>query len=238
MVSGPSAVTFGNANALNTTVSFSAAGTYVLRLTGDDGALTSTDDLALTVNAAGQGLLIVSSALTPTGALDLSAEGTTDWAHWGLTGTSFNHKAGVTPQISNFAQIGNRAAQQFTNNPTLFSWTGGTPTVSAANVDKGLWMRGLNNGYQVSVAADTVPRTLKIYVGLWAAGAQFEASLSDGSAPVYIDTSQVNPTVTTNLIYTLNYQAATPGQTLTVRWTMNQTFNSWSNVTLQAATLY
>ena len=174
----------------------------------------------------------------PTGALDLSVEGTTDWAHWGLSGTSFNHKAGVTSQISDFTQIGNRQAQQFTNNTTLYAWTGGTPTASASNVSTGLWMRGLNNGYQVTVAADTIPRTLKMYVGLWAAGGRFEASLSDGSAPVYIDASQVNPTVTTNLVYTLTYQAASAGQTLTVKWTSNQVFNNWSNVTLQAATLY
>ncbi|HEX6125576.1 MAG TPA: hypothetical protein VFZ23_09425, partial [Pyrinomonadaceae bacterium] len=174
----------------------------------------------------------------PTGALDLSAEGTTDWAHWGLSGTSFNHKAGVASQISNFAQVGNRQAQQFGNNTTLYSWTDGTPTASASNVSTGLSMRGLNNGYQVTVAADTLSRTLKMYVGLWAAGGRFEASLSDGSAPVYIDTTPVNPTATTNLVYTLNYQAASAGQTLTVTWTANQVFNNKSNVTLQAATLY
>ena len=38
---GPGTVTFGNANAVDTTASFSAAGTYVLRLTANDGALTA-----------------------------------------------------------------------------------------------------------------------------------------------------------------------------------------------------
>ncbi len=38
-VSGPGTVTFGNANAVDTTASFSVAGTYVLRLTATDGAL-------------------------------------------------------------------------------------------------------------------------------------------------------------------------------------------------------
>lgn len=52
-VSGPGTVTFGNAAAPSTTASFSAAGTYVLRLTASDGALTSTDDVTITVNAAG-----------------------------------------------------------------------------------------------------------------------------------------------------------------------------------------
>jgi len=37
--SGPGSVTFGNASAVDTTASFSAAGTYVLRLTADDGSL-------------------------------------------------------------------------------------------------------------------------------------------------------------------------------------------------------
>ena len=76
-----------------------------------------------------------------------------------------------------------------------------------------------------------------MYVGVWAAGGRLEASLSDGSTPVYIDTSISNPTSTTNAVYTLNYQAASPGQTLSVKWTVHTTFNAWSNVTLQAATL-
>ena len=37
--SGPGTVTFGNANAVDTTASFSVAGTYVLRLTANDSAL-------------------------------------------------------------------------------------------------------------------------------------------------------------------------------------------------------
>src|SRR5439155_8487692 len=52
-VSGPGTVTFGDLNALTTTASFSAAGTYVLRLTASDGALSSRDDVTITVNSAG-----------------------------------------------------------------------------------------------------------------------------------------------------------------------------------------
>jgi hypothetical protein len=54
-LSGPGTVTFGNANALSTTASFSAAGTYVLRLSASDTALTSTDDVTVTVNSAAGG---------------------------------------------------------------------------------------------------------------------------------------------------------------------------------------
>jgi hypothetical protein len=49
-VSGPGNVTFANASALNTAASFSAAGTYVLRLTATDSALSASDDLTVTVN--------------------------------------------------------------------------------------------------------------------------------------------------------------------------------------------
>ncbi|MEO6725289.1 MAG: hypothetical protein ABIP14_08300, partial [Blastocatellia bacterium] len=51
-VSGPGTVTFGNASQAATTASFSAAGVYVLRLTANDSALTASDDVTITVNAA------------------------------------------------------------------------------------------------------------------------------------------------------------------------------------------
>ncbi len=49
-VSGPGTVTIKDPNALDTTVSFSSEGTYVLRLTAHDGALSATDDLAVVVD--------------------------------------------------------------------------------------------------------------------------------------------------------------------------------------------
>jgi len=48
-VSGPGTVTFGNANAVDTTASFSAAGSYVLRVTASDSALQASDDISVTV---------------------------------------------------------------------------------------------------------------------------------------------------------------------------------------------
>jgi len=52
-VSGPGTVTFGNAGARATTATFSTAGSYTLRLTANDSALTGTDDIIITVLAAG-----------------------------------------------------------------------------------------------------------------------------------------------------------------------------------------
>ncbi|WP_345974393.1 immunoglobulin-like domain-containing protein [Sulfurimonas sp. HSL3-7] len=59
-VSGPGTVTFSNAAAEDTTVSFSQDGTYVLRLSADDTELQGYDDIEITVNpAAGSGAIIV-----------------------------------------------------------------------------------------------------------------------------------------------------------------------------------
>ncbi len=52
-LSGPGTVTFANANAVDTTASFSLPGEYVLRLTATDGALTASDSVAVSVAPAG-----------------------------------------------------------------------------------------------------------------------------------------------------------------------------------------
>ncbi len=48
-VSGPGPVVFGSAGQLQTTVSFPGIGTYVLRLTADDGALQGADEVSVTI---------------------------------------------------------------------------------------------------------------------------------------------------------------------------------------------
>ena len=50
IASGPGSVMFGNVHALSTTATFSIAGSYVLRLTASDGALSTSSTLTITVN--------------------------------------------------------------------------------------------------------------------------------------------------------------------------------------------
>lgn len=50
MVSGPGIVTFSSSTSAATGLTFSTAGTYVLRLTADDGSLSSQSDIAITVS--------------------------------------------------------------------------------------------------------------------------------------------------------------------------------------------
>jgi hypothetical protein len=49
-MSGPGTVTFANASAPVTTATFSTSGTYVLRLTASDTALSASDDITIVVN--------------------------------------------------------------------------------------------------------------------------------------------------------------------------------------------
>src|SRR2546425_593115 len=53
-VSGPGTVALANANALDTTASFSIAGTYVLSLTASDTALSTSDNVTITVQPQNQ----------------------------------------------------------------------------------------------------------------------------------------------------------------------------------------
>ena len=93
----------------------------------------------------------------------------------------------------------------------------------------------MTNGFQISVPADTTVKTLKVYVGAYAAQMHFEASLSDNSAPMYVDESFENAADGPNRAYVLNFAANSAGQKLVVRyWVIN---SGGGNVTLQAAAL-
>ena len=63
-VSGPGTAAFGDASDPSTTASFSAPGTYVLRLTGDDGDAQVSDDMTVVVDAAGTVVLDIPIAVS------------------------------------------------------------------------------------------------------------------------------------------------------------------------------
>src|SRR5204863_1227608 len=95
--SGPGAVTFGDASSLSTTASFSASGTYVLRLTADDSALRSSDDLTVTVNPTSQNLVGNSGFETDTTGWNTSGSD----AGVTLTRVSGGHSGGWSGLVAN-----------------------------------------------------------------------------------------------------------------------------------------
>ena len=211
--------------------------TFFVNLSNPSGATIANGQGVGTIVNDDPGSLAGSSA-APAANVDLTLEGSADWAHWGLDlPTSFNHKDVITQQINNYTLVGSGTADRYTNNPNSFSWSDGTPTVSATDTITGLFVGGAGSGFQITVPADLTTRTLRVYVGVFSANGRFEASLSDGSAPAFVDTSVMDLAGTTNVVYTLTYDAGSAGQMLTVRWTADALNTAFGNVTLQAATL-
>ncbi len=175
----------------------------------------------------------------PPSALDLTLEGTSDWAHWGLTdATSFDHKNGVTQRISDLTVLGTNVFQQYGDNLTAFSWSDGTPTASAANSTTGVYITGQTNGFEMQVPADTTTKRLKVYVGLYGARGNFQAYLSDFSARAYTDTTLSNVYGNSYAVFTLDYSAASAGQSLIIQYRSMALYDfDFGNVTFQAATL-
>src|SRR5207247_1189939 len=222
------------------------AGNYLLtvRASDDRGATRTSAPVGIFVNGTGGTLL--GRVAWPTNSVggyqvDLTSDGTADWAHWGLSSpASFNHKAGVPlpQQISNFTTLGSNATQGLQDYVTKFSWSDGTPTGSAGPTPTGVFIHGSTNGFKITAPADTSGRTLKVYVGLYGAEGKFQAYLSDHSAPAYTDTSLGSIYGNDPAVYILDYRAAASGQTLIVEYTARTLFDAdYGNVSLEAATL-
>jgi hypothetical protein len=184
---------------------------------------------ALTIPAAGSNI-------------NLTAQGTTDWAVWGYGGSAnftpvFRKRSGGS-QISAITAIGNGGYYDFGNSTFALSWTDGSPTTSVSSDTNGIYVPGLNNGYSFTVPAGTTPQKVHVHVGLYQTTAgKLTATLSDGSAAPYVDTSLGDTVDTTHgreAYYVITYNAASAGQTLTISW-VNATGNG--NVTMQGVAL-
>ncbi len=100
-ISGPGTVTLGNANALNTTASFSSIGIYVLRLTANDGTLQTTDDVTIEVS---DGIPIIASFSPVEGAAGTEVTLTGNY-FTGTTSVTFNNLGATNFVVDNATQI-------------------------------------------------------------------------------------------------------------------------------------
>jgi fibronectin type 3 domain-containing protein len=212
-----------------------APGQYYYRVQGVnyDGASNYVSG-SVVVPAVATGGTINGVVATPATLIDLTAAGTLDWAHYGLTTTDgFNHKVGATLRISDATLIGNDYRRR-EGNPTSFQWSDGTPTLSA-NTNNTIDTNGLNNGFEITAPAGTTDRILTVYVGLVNAQGTLTATLSDGSAATFSDASIINLGGTSTAVYTITYHAGSANQQITVDWVNTQ--NAGGRVQLKAATL-
>lgn len=174
--------------------------------------------------------------------VDLTTLGKLDWVQWGLGGDyAVNRKASVTPLISNFTlitQFGSVFSSPYwleDKGGSYCSWSDGHPVVSiTSNYTRVMaysYPLIAGSGFRITVPADTTTNILSVFVGSASARGQFRATLS--GLPMY---SHSPMETNVNGVYTITYAANSPGQTLTVEWTLplNQT-NGY--VMLQAAAL-
>ncbi len=94
-VSGPGTVSFAAAFSPQTAVTFSAAGTYRLRLTADDSALSGSDDVTVQVAEPGAPL---SFAIPVAKAFDDVEEPPSGWVDWLSSSLNLPNAGGVTAQ--------------------------------------------------------------------------------------------------------------------------------------------
>lgn len=184
----------------------------------------------------------LNAAIDPT--VDLSTEGTTDWAHWGTSSASLTQvrKSGITQQISVATKLGSGTTTRLTTGVPSYSWTGGTPTASSSGTTTAIATGARSGrGFRFTVpATNTTMKTVKVYVGVQNTTGLLSATLSDGSAVAISDTSVTSSSTTTPTIrvFTINFRSAAPSATLTVSITQNTSSTaSSSRVLLHSATL-
>lgn len=177
--------------------------------------------------------------LPPPGTVDLTNEGQLDWVQWGMNGPeSVNHKAGVpsSSQIGSYSVISGGALKPFSNSATNYTWSDGTPSGNTGGTNTGVGMSGSGNGFQLTVPADTTARTLRVYVGILHAQANFIASFSEKNSMVYSDTQQSGPGGMKNFMYVIQFEATSTAQSLTIKFIFRHALGG-GMITLQAATL-
>jgi hypothetical protein len=244
LLRGSTVVGQSPSGALTVAMNNQPAGAYNFVAVATDNRGLSLTSFPVTVYITINGGTLAGSVGTPPTTLDLTAEGRTDWAHWGLASpSSFDHKAGVLQRIPNVTLLHATASalNQYADNLTAYSWTGGTPTAAAGGSTTGIFLYGTNNppgGFQLTVPATNTLRWLKVYVGLYAAQARLDAWLSDFSAVPYSDASLSAAYQNAYAVYTFAFASTNPGTSLNLSWTPVTIYDAnYGNLTWQAATL-
>jgi hypothetical protein len=167
--------------------------------------------------------------------VDLSAEGSRDWVHWGEESTFSLER----DKDGNFAILeGAPTAPRFQHalSPQRFSWRRGSPVDRSDGTPTGIRTCGRGNGFTLSAPAGTSARTLRLYVGALAAKGRLDARLSTGGGTTSTRLEQRAPALATR-VFSIAYRAPRDG-TLKLNWITEQAFSKdCGGVALQAATL-
>src|SRR5206468_505318 len=139
--------------ARSTTASFSASGSYVLRLTASDSALTATDDVAIVVNPAGSalpppGLLAAYPFNEGSGSVTASTSGATATLN---SATWTTGKFGNAVSFNGVSSYVEAPAVSAGTTATFEAWVylNGSPTELVSVLNK--WSQSVDDEYQVGI---------------------------------------------------------------------------------------
>jgi hypothetical protein len=167
--------------------------------------------------------------------VNLSAEGSRDWVHWGEQSTFSLER----DKNGGFAILeGSPVAPRFKHalSPQKFSWQGGSPVDHSDGTPTGIRTCGKDNGFTVSVPAAKASRTLRLYIGVLGARGRLDAKLSTGGGTTSAKLEQRGNTLLT-AVFVVTYRAPKDGK-LNLNWVTEAAFNSvCGGVALEAATL-
>ena len=167
--------------------------------------------------------------------VNLSAEGSRDWVHWGEESTFSLER----DKNGGFAVLeGAPTAPRFRHalSPQRFSWQGGSPVDHSDGTPTGIRTCGKGNGFTISAPASKTTRTLRLYVGAVAGRGRLDAKLSTGGGTKSGTLEQRGGSMST-AVFTITYRAPRNGK-LQLTWVTEASFNSdCGGVALEAATL-
>lgn len=180
-------------------------------------------------------LLTVTQSGAPSN-VDLTAEGTLDWIHWGLRSPgSINRKAGGARAIADEGGTGPR--ERSDTRPHTFSWRDGAPDGAVANTPTCIYAIGLDSGFRFSVAAAAQTRTLRLYAGVLRSEGRLEVSLPGAGLTRTATLASAEQFGSLTKQFTITFRAPAGGR-LQVRWVVTKIYNQYgADVSMQAATL-
>jgi hypothetical protein len=173
-------------------------------------------------------------------ATDLTSAGSYDWRHWGYNAASAANRKRNGPASISMAPIGTLALGRYNDRPVRFSWSDGSPTLSASSTADGIVVGDeTGRGFELRVVGDPARmRTIRVHVGAWGARARMSVALSSqAGSPLYAEANLIAGNPGADRIYTIEFQPAVQTQALVLRWTVDVLFTRYGNVTLQAVSV-
>ncbi len=216
------------------------------RVSGEANESNNKTDWTLCVGETGGGELQLATEQAPV-SVDLDKEGARDWIAFGSKNTEgasaktvVERKAGAN-QIGELKEFGQGYLSSTLGSPVKLNWPGGSS-------NSGLWWNGVGHGIEFSVPASPDEQMLQLYVsGINGARGKLEVSLSDESAPAIVSTVFDGNRGNGNWapipdsfagVYSVHFRAKMAGQTLRVRWSLDNEPNTFGGqARLQALTL-